>query len=137
MKRIYLDSNVFISAVKEEIDSECRGLYVEAQRFFEVVKGEKHILVLSELFFKEVFNASRFDKTNILNYFKSLEIVFEIFEGNSKLSPKDFLKRGLHFTDSMHAAIAVFHKCDCIVTFNIKDFEKVKDKIRVFEPNEF
>jgi hypothetical protein len=33
-KKLYLDSNVFISLINKELDSSVRGLFVEAENFF-------------------------------------------------------------------------------------------------------
>lgn len=53
-----------------------------------------------------------------------------------KVPLEEFKKRGLHFSDSLHAATALKFECDCIVTFNMKDFEKIDDLIEVFEPSQ-
>lgn len=137
MQRIYLDSNVFISLIDREIGRQVRGLFIEVELFLEQLKKEGHVLVLSEWFFKEVKQACYLDKGEILAYFEKTGIKTEVVEQKEKLSLKEFTNKGLHFPDSLHAAIALKHECDCIVTFNLKDFEKIKDEIEVVEPSAF
>ena len=47
-----------------------------------------------------------------------------------------FYHLGIHHPDYIHAAIA-FENCDCLVTFNIKDFEKIRHFISLFSPADF
>ena len=137
MQRIYLDSNVFIALIDREMDRQLRGLFVEAELFLEKVKKHNDILILSDWFFREVQKICYFSKEEVLEYFEKIGIKTEAVEQKQNLSLEEFRKRGMHSQDALHAAIAVEQKCDCIVTFNAKDFEKIKDKIRVFEPLEF
>lgn len=136
-KRIYLDSNVFISLIKTEIDHNARGLFIEVELFLENVKKNRNTLVLSDWFFKEVKKFCYLEQKEIIDYFTKLEIQVETVKTNEKINYKEFAKKGIHFPDSLHIALAVHYNCNCIVTFNIKDFEKAKDTILVFEPKEF
>lgn len=137
MKRIYLDTNVFISAIKEEIGAKTRGLYIEAEKFFSKVRKENHSIVLSEWFFQEAKKFSHLNKEEIMQFFGKKEIKLEITKDATIESIEKAKKDGIHFLDAIHAATAIEQKCDCIVTFNVKDFEKAKDKINVFEPLDF
>lgn len=58
--KIYLDTNVFISLINEELDKNLRPLYLEAEEFFSYVSTKKIIIVLSALFFEEVHKISAF-----------------------------------------------------------------------------
>lgn len=137
VRRIYLDSNVFISLMGTELGMRLRGLFVEAELFLERVKRQGCTLVLSELFFREVAKFCYLSKEEVLAYFSKIGVAVEVAEQKGKLPLKEFSGAGLHFSDSLHAAIAVGEKCDCIVTFNIKDFGKIKDKITVLLPDDF
>jgi predicted nucleic acid-binding protein len=137
MKRVYLDSNVLISALRGELGKGLRGLFVEAESFFERVMEKDHTLVLSKLFFKEVGEILFIEKEEVLAYLQSLKIKTETLESTKKLDYRKYLRRGMHFPDCVHAALAINAKCDCIVTFNVKDFTKVKDEIEVLLPREF
>ncbi|MCR4336022.1 MAG: PIN domain-containing protein [archaeon] len=137
MKRVYLDSNVFISLDNNEIGRKLRGLFIEAESFFEQVKKKNSVLVLSKLFFSEVQKKCHSNKEEVLHHFKNSGIKTEVIEKIEELNLKQFENKGIHYPDSVHAAIAIKYNCDCIVTFNIKDFENIKDLIEVLEPLEF
>ncbi|MEW6295000.1 MAG: type II toxin-antitoxin system VapC family toxin [Candidatus Diapherotrites archaeon] len=137
MRRIYLDSNVFISFINKEIGRNVRGLFVEVKLFLEKVKEKEGVLVLSEWFFREAERYCYLTKDEILRYFRKNRIKTEVIEEKETLSLKGFRGRGIHYADLLHAATAIKYKCDCIVTFNVNDFEKIKDKIEIFEPLEF
>ena len=55
MRRVYLDSNVFISLIDREIGRDSRGLFVEAEQFLERVKESGDVLVLSDLLMFLIF----------------------------------------------------------------------------------
>ncbi len=137
MQRIYLDSNVFISLFSKELGRNLCGLFVEAEWFFEQVKQKKHFLILSDLFFEEVQKQTYLSKDEITAYFKEQNINFETARIKPGLPWKKFIARGIHYSDALHAATAIAFKCNCIVTFNIKDFEKAKNEIKSFEPSDF
>lgn len=137
MQRVYLDSNVFISLIDREMDGQLRGLFVEAELFLEKVKKHNDILILSDLFFREVQKICYFSKKEALEYFERTGIRTEAVEQEQNPPLGEFRKEGMHFHDALHAAIAIKEKCDCIVTFNAKDFEGIRHKIKVFEPLEF
>ena len=134
--RVYLDSNVFISAFKQERGRGVRPLFLEAEEFFERAKTKNATLVLSELFFEEVERHCFISKEETIARLKKtgLKIELAFIQGNIGL--KFFLKK-THWSDAVHAAVAVKCKCDAIVTFNIKDFEKIADLVRAIEPREF
>lgn len=137
MKRVYLDSNVFISFINQEIGSDFRTLYIEAEDFFKRVKKKGCMLILSYLFFDEVKRKCFSDKYQVLKHFKEIEIKTEVIEEEKEIFIGKFVSRGLHYTDAVHVAVALKERCDFIVTFNIKDFQKVSDEIKVVQPSEF
>ncbi len=132
--RIYLDSNVFISVFNDEIGRNFRALFVDAENFLNKVKKDGHILVLSDLFFEEVQEIIYLGKNEVLSYLKTRNISTECVTGQNFEQVKHFINKGVHSSDATHAAIAVEHNCDCIVTFNTKDFEQIKDTISILEP---
>jgi len=136
-KRVYLDSNVFISLFNEEIGAGLRGLFAEAESFFDRIKEDKHVLVLSEVFFREVERKTFLPKGGVLGFLNDRQIIVECVEEGEKFPIKKFLDAGLHFSDALHAALATRHNCDCIVTFNLKDFLLANNKILVFTPADF
>ena len=134
---VYLDSNVFISLIDRELGRNIRGLFVEAELFFDKAKKEGHVLVLSDWFFKEVKKICYLDKEEVLEYFEKIGVNVKTVDLNEKVSFEEFSQKGVHFHDALHVAITLHFKCDCIVTFNVKDFEKASYKIMVFEPGTF
>jgi predicted nucleic acid-binding protein len=76
--RIYLDSNVLISSIKQEIGKDYRLLFFQAETFFEKILKEKHTLVLSALFFDEVQQKIPFSKEELLEFFSEKKIKFEV-----------------------------------------------------------
>ena len=54
-------------------------------------------------------------------------------ENNTEINK--FQKSGIHHPDYTPVAIA-FNNCDCIVTFNIKDFSPAIKFISVFSPDD-
>ena len=135
--RIYLDSNVFISLMNLEIGRGIRGLFVEAEAFFRKAKDEKHTLLLSNLFFREVENKIFLNKNEVTDYIVKSGVRIEIISIQEKtVLTSEFTSKGLHHLDAVHVALAKAVKCDCIVTFNKKDFDKINGLIPVFEPSD-
>jgi len=77
-KKIYLDSNVFISWFNEEIGFGVRPLFVDARDFFELLGKSSYLLVLSELFFDEVLKVAFCSKEDVVGLFSKLGVPVEI-----------------------------------------------------------
>ena len=134
--RIYLDSNVFISFVKRENGRRVFSLGLQADLFFDNAKNEKNTLVLSELFFKEVKKTISLEPDEILNTLNEIGVFFETVEIRHEMVI-ELEKKGIHYPDSLHASTAILNGCDCIATFNKKDFEKINERIEIISPSEF
>ena len=134
--RIYLDSNVFISYIREEIGAEYRLLGEEAEQFFSNVRINKHILLISELFIKETQKHCFMEKKELQMFFEEKEIHVEFIEDSKKIC-RTLLLLGPHYSDAIHATNAINNKCDAIATFNIKDFEKIRNKINIINITQF
>ena len=137
MQRIYLDTNVFISWIDKELGANYRPLFEEADAFFDWVKANDACLVLSNWFFEEAERVYYSASDAVIKTFTDAAIRIEVVIEKRRPAIGDFVRRGLHTADAIHAAIALKHKCDCIVTFNVKDFRKADDLIRSLQPNEF
>lgn len=136
-KRLYLDSNVFISFVREEIDSAFNLRYLESRNFFAFCAKQKHVLIISGWFLDEV-------KTII---FLNMEAVFEEFQRmgvktifvnkavSGQLVSEISRNCNLHRGDAIHVAIALENKADFIVTWNEKDFDKARSYIVSVSPS--
>ena len=124
--------------MNREIGRGIRGLFIEAEVFFRKVKTEKHTILLSGLFFAEIEKKIYLDKQEVISQFTTLGVAIELIPNPEQtIRTSDFVKRGLHYPDSVHAAFARTGNCDCIVTFNKRDFDKINDLIAVFEPSDF
>ncbi|MBU2476875.1 PIN domain-containing protein [Candidatus Micrarchaeota archaeon] len=137
-KRIYLDSNVFISLIREEIDSSLNLLYIDSQNFFSLCSEENHVLILSGWFFEEISRKISFSREEVLQEFKKIGIAFFIVD---KKPSKDLISMiskecEIHFGDAIHMAIAYENKADFIATWNKKDFEKGNKFVKCFSPKE-
>lgn len=135
-KRIYLDSNVVISMLKTEVGFNQRGLFVEAQNFFESLRGVDTVLVVSKFMLDEVLAAAHYEPRSVLEFLRTFGLDAEVFDTPKNLFVEKFEKMGIHFADASHIAIAIAAGCDCIVTFNIKDFSKAAGFIKIFQPAE-
>ena len=135
MARIYLDSNVFISFVKEEIDPHFRGLFAEAQNFFIKAKLNGYVLVLSELFLFETEKRAHFDKKWVSIELDKIGVAYEWFTSPTNSAPIE-ISAMIHFPDSLHVVLALESRSEYIVTFNIKDFLPANRWIKVIKPDE-
>ena len=136
-KRVYLDSNVFISFVREEIDLALNARYLETERFFAFCKKEKHVLIISDWFLQEVKKVICLDKKAVFEEFERLGVAADFINEKIDLGHvyKISKETGLHYTDAAHVSIALENKADFIVTWNLKDFEKAGKLIKCFSPN--
>jgi len=136
MKRLYLDSNVFISLVNRELDSNLRPLFIEAEQFIEKAKELNCTIVLSDHTLEEIQKISFNSKNDVIELFEKKQIKIEFInkEKQDIEKVKFFCRRGVHRSDAWHIALAIKAKCDCIVTFNKKDFEITQDLILAEEP---
>ena len=134
--RIYLDANVFISLFQEEIGHGFRGLNIEARDFFERASKRKDTIYISVLFLKEISKILFMKKEQVLEEFEKRNLKIKLLGKPKKENVLKFYHLGIHHPDYIHAAIA-FENCDCLVTFNIKDFEKIRHFISLFSPADF
>lgn len=139
MKKIYLDSNVFISFVREEIDPVLNLRYVESGEFFALCAKRKYVILLSYLFFNEVKKVISLEKEDIVEQFKIMAIRTELTQKkpSEELVSKISRETGIHLADATHIAIAKKNNADLIVTWNIKDFKKAAKIIASRNPTAF
>ncbi len=138
--KCYLDSNVYISSARKEIDPKLNILFHYSDLFFAKCRTNKVTLVLSRLFFDEIGKTISLNKQDILQFMNEAKINYEIVE-EIKQFKKEALriqnKTGLHLADSFHAAIACSSQCQHIITWNKKDFEKTETILPCLTPEEF
>lgn len=137
-KRVYLDSNVFISLNLQEIGGDFSGLFIQAQLFFNQARKNNDVVVVSKLALGEIQKKTSLSEEDIFSYLSEIGVSVElvVFDRDN-LEFNRFMKMGIHTADALHIALAIKAKCDCIVTFNIKDFEKAGKYLRAVAPAEF
>ncbi len=116
-----------------------RFLSLETKNFFDFCKKEKHIILLSDWFFKEVQKIIFLNRKDVLEEFKRMKVNVFVIEKkpNKKLIYKIIKEFNLHYSDSIHVAVAYENKSDFIVTWNKKDFEKANEFVECIYPKEF
>ena len=137
--RLYLDSNVFISFVREEFGRGYRQLGTESELFFAFCKKNEFKLIFSEIFFEEVKLKTALDEKGVCEIITHLGINFIIAKNPKNLKIKAISackKLSTHLSDAIHYIIALEEKVDALITFNKKDFKKVSEFL-VQEPEEF
>lgn len=140
MKRIYLDSNVFISLVREEIDSAFNLRFQDSQAFLALCEKEEIEIILSGIFFDEVRKITGLDKDSVLEFMRAFGIKLFLIEKDENTKEKAIelqKKTKLHFSDSLHTALAVKSSAEIIISWNKKDFKKVSTIIECKNPQEF
>ncbi|MFH0714643.1 MAG: hypothetical protein V1847_02680 [Candidatus Diapherotrites archaeon] len=136
--RLYVDSNVLISYVLQEIGKSGNVMFQDVGFFFEMCRLAKHELVLSDLCVKEVKGKTFFKTEEIFVLLEGIRVIFASVEESDEILAASILRRfGIHWLDALHAAIAVRMGCDGIVSWNWKDFQKTNSLVKVYLPSEF
>jgi len=137
MARIYLDSNVFIAFVKQEIGKPLRLMFQDVDDFFRACP-KRHVIVLSGLGLKEIEKVVHYSKSDLLGFFGERKIRTELIEPKKEdvEQSQRLMAKGIHYPDSLHAALALNSKCEILLTFNKKDFVAIGSQIEVKEPAE-
>jgi len=137
--RLYVDSNVLISLIKNELNGGFRPLYHYSENFFCLCRERNIIVVISGLFLKEVKSKLSLTEKEILDYLESICCIkYELAFPTAKIAEenKELKAIGVHYPDSLHAAYALETNCEYLVTWNKKDFEPLENLIRVISPDE-
>lgn len=137
MKRVYLDSNVFISLIRSEIGKPFKPMCQYTEEFFLLCKNN-YCIILSDLTQNEINKITYLSKKEIIEFMKNYNItIAEVKTGKTDKAKSNKIRElGIHYPDSLHIALALKAKADCIVTWNIKDFEKAAKLIESKEPTE-
>lgn len=137
MLRVYLDSNVFISFVKQEMGKPFRLMFQDVEDFFKACP-KRYEIVLSGLALKEIEKKVYYSKSDVLGFFEERKIRIELIEPKKGVLERSrkLMAKGVHYPDSLHAALALNSKCEVLLTFNKKDFRVIDSQIEVREPAE-
>ena len=113
-----------------------RSLEGEAQELFARCT-ELQSLVISHVMVLEVKKVTGLTLADIKETLESFACSVEYIDALPETQLVEaFIKKGIHRSDAMHAALAVKSKCTTFVTFNIKDFRPLQALMRVCEPHE-
>jgi len=139
--KLYLDSNVFISLVREEIDGNLNILFNDAELFLSVCSKKNFTLILSFLFFREIEKSIFLGRKDVIDFIKSnYKVTIKVFNEEKDYSPeveRIIKETGIHLSDALHIAIALDSKADLIISWNKKDFVKAIKLINCLTPKEF
>ncbi|MFH1751576.1 MAG: PIN domain-containing protein [archaeon] len=137
LQKVYLDSNVFIAFIKSEIGKPFKLMFQEVEDFFKEC-SEKYLIVLSKHAMEEIERIVCYNKEDTKNFFKEMRIPIETIQTISEDNriAREFFRKGIHFADALHVALAVRANCEILLTFNKKDFKLVEGIIKVREPKE-
>ncbi len=135
--RLYLDSNIFISFVREEIDGAFNLRYKDAEIFFSYCIKHKIELVVSDLFFDEVKKIASLERQTTKEILGGLGIFFAATANAAENKAKEISQEtGIHLSDAAHVATAIETNCVMIISWNKKDFEKTNNFIPCYSPSE-
>ena len=138
---VYVDTCVFLNYWLDEYGKHVEQYFSHyANEFFKKVLDCKYEIVISNFVVKEVSKVLRISEHEAIPYFDEftssgkLEI-HKVSERQAEFAYELQNKKGLHFGDAIHAAVAVDHGAP-IVTRNIKDFVKVKNIAKAYRPEQ-
>ncbi len=102
------------------------------------MQKRKHVLLLSDLFFSEVYKQISLTRESVIEEFNRMNA--KVLLANKMPDEKLILKINreckLHFSDSTHVAYAYENKADFIVSWD-KDFLKSKAFVKCRSPKDF
>ena len=134
--RLYIDSNVLICYIKQELGGITQAQAIRTKEFFVKCRKEKHILIISDFALTEIQKAAYYSREEVEEFLKNFEILFEVIKTNRETREKSnsILRTGIHRPDNLHVQLAVDSKAEAIVTWNLRDFKKAEDIICCYSP---
>jgi predicted nucleic acid-binding protein len=137
--RLYIDSNVIICYIKQELGGLIKAQVIRTKDFLIKCKNERHILIFSDLTFKEIRKIAYYSQEEVEELLKQYDIPFETIHSNQERIRKSKIRgqeMGVHYPDSLHIQLAIDSKADAIVTWNIRDFENAEKLIKICSPTD-
>ncbi len=138
--KIYLDSNVFISCVREEIDGQLNLRFSDAEKFFALCAKRSMVVVLSDAFFAEVKHITGLQAEDVIETMREIGIKIKLVQrskNSEEIARRIMRQTGIHFSDAKHIALALESGCNVVVSWNKKDFEKAHTYIPCITPEDF
>ncbi len=141
MQKIYVDANVFISYWDKEYGRNI-GDFLEyfSEEIFQRIISCEFYLVVSDFTIKEIKKIMTFSEKDVmfeLNHYDEINKL-EVINGTEKFWNKAkelSVKNNIHLADALHTVLAK-ESNSTLVTWNLKDFKKVKDIVNVKSPKE-
>ena len=133
--KLYVDSNVFISLIREEVSIN-RTLFDEALIFFERVQERKDTILISQLVFDEIQKICFNSREDVIEKFGTLNISIKEVKDELNLL-KEVKESKIHYPDCINANTAIKTNCNCIITFNTKDYLNIRSKIKILQPRDY
>jgi predicted nucleic acid-binding protein len=138
MIKLYFDADVWLNFWLDEILGFVPASHYTEQ-LLEKMVDEGWVVVVSEAVKEEIFekNIAPEDFREKVSKLKVRGLLEEVRveESDDELVGKLMRERKLHFSDALHAAIAIRTKA-MIVTRNIRHFERVVDLVEVRRPED-
>ncbi len=133
MSRLYIDTNLFINVINDEVSMHSNKNMAEpaSKMFFDALSC-KHTLLISTWTVKELLKKLHPDK--IKASFEILKKKIEICKYSSEEETLARKRSETNFPDALHIVIAENVKADYIVTRNIDDFLQIGTKIPIRKP---
>ena len=138
MTRLYLDSNVLIAYLLDEIDRAFNPRGQQVAQFFTVCRDTKSIFILSDLFYEEVEKITGLPEEGVNETLTRFGVPFEKINDTPGTKSKEIQRAtGIHAADAIHTANAITAKAEKIITWNERDFQKVSHLIPIENPVAF
>ncbi len=138
--KCYVDSNVLLSYFKRELGGLTQAQMIRAEEFLVNCSKNSHKIVLSDLAFFEIKKKGYLEQHEVEEFLESLGVKCLLV----RTTNKDIRKArqisneaNLHYSDARHTQLALKSRSKAIVTWNIKDFKKVRGLITVMTPEQF
>lgn len=133
MSRLYIDTNLFINVINNEVSMHSNKNMAEpASRLFFEALSCKHTLLISTWTVKELLKKLRGDQ--IKASFEILKRKIEICKYSLEEEVQARKRSETNFPDALHIVIAENVKADYIITRNIDDFLQIGTKIPIKKP---
>lgn len=133
MSRIYIDTNLFINVINDEVSMHSNKNMAEpASRLFFEALSCKHTLLVSTWTVKELLKKLHPDK--IKASFEILKKKIEICKYSPDEEAQARKRSETNFPDALHIVIAENVKADYIITRNIDDFLQIGTQIPIRKP---
>ena len=136
--KCFVDANVFISLIYDEFGSKNEYMSYRSKEFFDRVLDCNHNLLISNAVIDEICKVTKLTEKEISSQLYSFKDKIKLVSNTKRdLEAAINLNRQHHVgkLDCLHFITARKEGCDCIVTWNRKDFV-FQDELEVLYPSE-